>query len=316
MEERGPFRGLPRGAGRLQIDAAVGGFRVTLVGNERENGKPVGALPDGEPMFHDDSTFLERTLMETTLHGWKIPSTGGDTLFANTRLAQESPMSGPLRYSTQARTGAFDRKTAPHAVRPAIRARAGAVLQPPDDGRTGRPAAPGERGAARCLFRPGPGMSTDMSGARATSFCSTIAAHSMRARIFQRMNAASAPRRGDHPVRCAAAESEFGHAPRIPLNRSRSFQRKGLSWPFRSEPGGSRSRRRQGWRASERRHPQFGIQTSGRSRRGSTAAARPNRPCLGRRSSCKMRPSSRMARTVRPRFVSRDPRQTPRATNR
>ena len=66
MEERGPFRGSLRGAGRLQIDAAGGGFRVTLVGNERENGKPVGALPDGEPMFHADSTLLERTLMETT----------------------------------------------------------------------------------------------------------------------------------------------------------------------------------------------------------------------------------------------------------
>ena len=39
-----------------------GNPQVMLIGNVRENGKPVGALPDGELMFHADSMFLERAL--------------------------------------------------------------------------------------------------------------------------------------------------------------------------------------------------------------------------------------------------------------
>ena len=110
-----------------------GDSRVMLIGNVRENGEPVGALPDGELMFHADSTFLERPLTGATLYGQEIPSTGGDTLFANMYLAYESlpgyvrTRIDPLRalhcydYSTQVRTRAFDRKTAPHATHPAVR---------------------------------------------------------------------------------------------------------------------------------------------------------------------------------------------------
>lgn len=138
MEERDQVRfascfGKPVGSRSAQR-RDDGDPRVMLIGNVRENGEPIGALPDGELMFHSDSTFLERPLMGATLYGCEIPSTGGDTLFANMYLAYESlpddvrTRIDPLRalhcydYFTQVRTGAFDRKTLPHATHPAVRA--------------------------------------------------------------------------------------------------------------------------------------------------------------------------------------------------
>ncbi|MFT5485460.1 MAG: taurine dioxygenase [Paracoccaceae bacterium] len=110
-----------------------GDRRLMLISNVRENGEPIGLLPDGELMFHSDSVFLEKPLMGAMLYAEEIPSTGGNTLFANMYDAYDS-LPGDLKnrldglqainifdYETQVKTGRFDRSDAPHAVHPAIR---------------------------------------------------------------------------------------------------------------------------------------------------------------------------------------------------
>ena len=63
---------------------------IMLVSNIRENGKPIGSLPDGEMMFHSDGAHRSSPYRATTLYGIKIPSRGGDTLFANLYKAYDA----------------------------------------------------------------------------------------------------------------------------------------------------------------------------------------------------------------------------------
>ena len=63
---------------------------IMLISNIRENGEPIGALPDGEMMFHSDTPYREQPDKATTLYAIEIPSTGGNTLFANCYLAAET----------------------------------------------------------------------------------------------------------------------------------------------------------------------------------------------------------------------------------
>src|SRR5438309_1332247 len=60
---------------------------VMLISNIRENGKPIGALPDGEMHFHTDQCHQEIPAKATVLYAIEIPSRGGNTLFANTYTA-------------------------------------------------------------------------------------------------------------------------------------------------------------------------------------------------------------------------------------
>src|SRR3984893_13141754 len=63
---------------------------VMLISNIRENGQLIGALPDGEMNFHTDQCHQERPAMASILYALEIPSTGGNTLFANAYLAYET----------------------------------------------------------------------------------------------------------------------------------------------------------------------------------------------------------------------------------
>jgi len=63
---------------------------VMLISNIREDGKPIGALPDGEMHFHTDQCHQERPAMASMLYAIEIPSKGGNTLFANAYLAYET----------------------------------------------------------------------------------------------------------------------------------------------------------------------------------------------------------------------------------
>jgi taurine dioxygenase len=56
---------------------------VMLISNIREDGKPIGALPDGEMHFHTDQCHQERPAMASMLYAIEVPSVGGNTLFAN-----------------------------------------------------------------------------------------------------------------------------------------------------------------------------------------------------------------------------------------
>jgi len=63
---------------------------VMFISNVRENGELIGALPDGEMMFHSDQCYIERPCMASMLYAIEIPSVGGDTLFANMYAAYDA----------------------------------------------------------------------------------------------------------------------------------------------------------------------------------------------------------------------------------
>ena len=62
---------------------------IMLVSNIRQNGVPIGSLPDGEMWFHHDMCYVEAPYKGTFLFGIEIPSAGGNTLFANMYLAYD-----------------------------------------------------------------------------------------------------------------------------------------------------------------------------------------------------------------------------------
>ncbi len=63
---------------------------VMLISNIRENGEPIGALPDGEMMFHHDMLHAELPHKGTLLYSVEIPSHGGETLFASGYAAYDT----------------------------------------------------------------------------------------------------------------------------------------------------------------------------------------------------------------------------------
>ncbi len=63
---------------------------VMLISNIRENGKLIGALPDGEMNFHTDQCHQERPAKASMLYAIEIPKEGGNTLFSNAYAAYET----------------------------------------------------------------------------------------------------------------------------------------------------------------------------------------------------------------------------------
>jgi taurine dioxygenase len=74
-----------RTEGILQTDK-----HTLLVSNMVVDGKPVGAFGDGDMWYHIDSGYAEHPYKYTFLYGMELPSTGGNTLFANTYMAYET----------------------------------------------------------------------------------------------------------------------------------------------------------------------------------------------------------------------------------
>ncbi len=63
---------------------------IMMISNIRENGEPIGALPDGEMMFHHDMIHHELPHDATMLYALEIPTHGGDTLFASGYAAYDA----------------------------------------------------------------------------------------------------------------------------------------------------------------------------------------------------------------------------------
>ena len=76
---------LPPSVGRRR-PAAAGAM---LVSNIRHDGEAIGSLPDGGIEFHADGAHKDVPYMATSLYAIKVPTRGGETLFAD--------MYGPLR---------------------------------------------------------------------------------------------------------------------------------------------------------------------------------------------------------------------------
>src|ERR1700716_3219102 len=63
---------------------------IMLISNIRENGEPIGALPDGEMMFHHDMIHAEIPSRAPLLSAVETPSAGGNTLFASGYAAYDT----------------------------------------------------------------------------------------------------------------------------------------------------------------------------------------------------------------------------------
>lgn len=61
---------------------------ILILSNERRNGEPIG-LADAGTYFHTDYSYLEVPARATLLYSLKVPSRGGDTLFANQYAAYD-----------------------------------------------------------------------------------------------------------------------------------------------------------------------------------------------------------------------------------
>jgi taurine dioxygenase len=111
---------------------------VMLVSNIRKDGVPIGVLPEGEMQFHSDGAHRETPYRATTLFAIKVPSRGGNTLFASLAAAFESlPTEMQQRLSSLSANHVFNynkttreemRDDAPVVVHPLVR-------QHPDTGR-------------------------------------------------------------------------------------------------------------------------------------------------------------------------------------
>jgi taurine dioxygenase len=113
-----------------------------LVSNIRDNGKPIGVLPDGEMWFHHDMCYSPQPNRASFLYAIEVPSRGGDTMFANMYEAY-ARLPQPLKDRIEGRTvlqafdeyqdrridlGARPLSQVPHCFQPI-------VLRHPDTGR-------------------------------------------------------------------------------------------------------------------------------------------------------------------------------------
>ena len=64
--------------------------KILLVTNIKVDDRPIGAFGDGEFWFHIDSGYSPRPYKYTFLYGIELPSTGGNTMFANMYKAYEA----------------------------------------------------------------------------------------------------------------------------------------------------------------------------------------------------------------------------------
>jgi taurine dioxygenase len=107
--------------------------QIMMITNIREDGKPVGAHPDGEMWFHHDTIHREIPTKATLLYALEVPTYGGNTVFSS-QFASHDALPEELRRPLEGRKAfnAFaygsNRKGDPkalaavsHAIHPAIR---------------------------------------------------------------------------------------------------------------------------------------------------------------------------------------------------
>jgi taurine dioxygenase len=63
---------------------------ITVISNVKVGGRPLGALGDGEAVWHADMTYNERPPKGACLYAVEVPPSGGDTHFASMYLAYET----------------------------------------------------------------------------------------------------------------------------------------------------------------------------------------------------------------------------------
>jgi taurine dioxygenase len=71
------------------VSPLTGRDDIMVISNIREDGKPVGQLPDGEMAFHIDQIYRSNPCKAAALHAVEVPKAGGDTMYSNNVRAFE-----------------------------------------------------------------------------------------------------------------------------------------------------------------------------------------------------------------------------------
>ncbi|MGE0630361.1 MAG: TauD/TfdA dioxygenase family protein [Hyphomicrobiaceae bacterium] len=114
--------------------------QIMLITNIRENGEPIGSLPDGEMWFHHDTIHRKVPHKSTLLYSIEIPTWGGNTAFSNLMAAYDA-LPDDLRIALEGRKAynAFSygstHKGDPNAVAARNAAIHPAIRTCPDNGR-------------------------------------------------------------------------------------------------------------------------------------------------------------------------------------
>jgi alpha-ketoglutarate-dependent taurine dioxygenase len=80
---------------------------INVISNVIENGKPIGNLGDGEAVWHADMTYVDVPPKAAMLHSLEVPSSGGNTYFANMIAAYET-LPADLRAAAEAKVAVHD----------------------------------------------------------------------------------------------------------------------------------------------------------------------------------------------------------------
>jgi len=80
---------------------------MNVISNIKVDGVPIGGLGDGEAIWHADMTYVERPPMGAVLYAMEIPPAGGDTYWANMRLAYDT-LPGELKRRIEGREAIHD----------------------------------------------------------------------------------------------------------------------------------------------------------------------------------------------------------------
>lgn len=87
----GPLDMRPRSSVTMSRAHEVLPPEITVISNVKaDDGKPLGALGDGEAVWHTDMTYNERPPKGACLYAVEVPPAGGNTHFANMYLAYET----------------------------------------------------------------------------------------------------------------------------------------------------------------------------------------------------------------------------------
>lgn len=71
------------------VSPLSGHNQIMVISNIREDGKPLGQLPDGEMWFHIDQIYTPQPCRGAALYAIEIPAQGGDTCWSNNVRAYE-----------------------------------------------------------------------------------------------------------------------------------------------------------------------------------------------------------------------------------
>jgi taurine dioxygenase len=107
---------------------------IMLISNVREDGKVIGAHPDGEMMWHTDTPYLRNPHKATTLFGVEVPKIGANTKFSNQYMVYDA-LSDALKQKLQGKMAMncyefgttvktferYDRENVPHHPHPVLR---------------------------------------------------------------------------------------------------------------------------------------------------------------------------------------------------